>query len=734
MTLVPRLENLNGHGPSGTRDVAVAASLLAAPTVVAVVAILLYAPGPHWFVVAAISVVLMALPTISVSVWHRRRYQALYETLQTAEAGRRAAETDARERERRWLAFSEGATHTIVLYDRSMNVIHANSRALERIGLPAAQVLGRHRADLMPGARGKERYQRCLEVLRTGVPHEFEHDIVHPKLGQRRMRVRIFPVLDGIGVIALDATEQWEAERQLRESRNLLQAVFDTVPHWVFVKGRDARFIMVNRQYSGWFGLEPEEFVGHLYAELNNITDFPRLEESDFMREQIARSDEMDRIVLEEGRLNRHQFHMVDHTGHPMFRLVTKMPLRDEAGDVTGIVGISEDVTEHIHLEAQLRQSQKMEVVGNLAGGMAHDFNNALQIVQGFTELALESAGEPQETTAHLERVLTAVRGASAVIQQLLSFSRRQKLERRRINLNELASDQMEMLQRIIRQDIDLSLELADGPVTVEGDRGLLAQVLMNLCVNARDAMADGGRIAIRLFHLAPDVAFLRRHKWAESTTYAVMEVSDTGTGIPLEAQERIFEPFYTTKDVGKGTGLGLSTVYGIMQQHDGMVTCDSMPGKGSTFTVYLPSVAEHPPKREAVQPMAIRSGGPETILVAEDESALRELVRALLVSNGYRVITAEDGEEAVRLFTARREEIDLVLLDMIMPRMNGRRAYEQMRQLRPETPIVISSGYFGDAETSAFLEKMQHLILRKPYAAETLLRRLREELDRPRA
>lgn len=733
--LVPRLTELDRERPAGTRYIVVAASLLVVPALVSAVLVLQHASTMHWLAVTAISIALMALPASFQYLWHRRRYQALHRTLQAESDRRRGAEADALARERRWLAFSEGATQNIVLYDHEMNVIHANPRALERIGLPREQVLGRNLAELLPEVRiADNRYARYLEVLRTGVPQQIEHDIDHPRLGRRHLRVRIFPVLDGVGMIASDATEQQEIERQLRESRNLLQAVFDTVPHWVFVKDREARFIMVNRRYSEWFGLEPEDFVGHLYAELNSIADSPRLEESDHMREQIALSDDMDRIALQEGRLNRLEFHMLDHAGNPMFRMVTKMPLRDDAGEVVGIVGISEDVTDRHQLEAQLRQSQKMEVVGNLAGGMAHDFNNALQIIQGFTELALESAGERNEIAVNLHRVLEAAKSASAVIQQLLAFSRRQVLERKLINLNKLVSDQMEMLRRIIRQDIELILEVADRPTIVEGDQGLLAQVLVNLCVNARDAMADGGRITIRLSYLEPDAAFLRRHKWAKSTAYVLLQVSDTGTGIPLEAQEHIFEPFYTTKEVGKGTGLGLSTVYGILQQHDGMVTCESTPGKGTTFSLYLPGVADGTPEPDPAAPLAAQYGGPETILVAEDEMALRDYVRSLLASNGYRVITANDGEQAVRLFQARREEIDLVLLDMIMPRMNGRRAYDKMRALRPQTPILISSGFAGDAEAGEFLHQVRHLVLRKPYAADDLLRKVREVLDQSRA
>ena len=711
------------------------ASLIVVLAIATAVMFLPQAPTAPWLAAVSISIALMAVPAVFVCLWQRRRHVALYKALQRELARRRSAEADAQERERRWLAFSEGAMQNILLYDRNMNVIHANPRALERIGLPREQVLGRNLADLVPEVRAENRYERYLEVMRTGVPQQIEHDIDHPTRGRRHMRVRIFPVLDGLGVIASDATEQQGIEQQLRESRNLLQAVFDTVPHWVFVKDRHARFLMVNRQYSEWFGLEPEDFEGHLYSELNTIAETPRLEVSEYMREQIALSDDMDRVALEEGRLNRLEFRMLDHAGNPMFRMVTKMPLRSDAGEVVGIVGISEDVTERVQLEAQLRQSQKMEVVGNLAGGMAHDFNNALQIVQGFTELALESARDEPDIAMNLERVLAAAKSASAVIQQLLAFSRRQVVERKLINLNRLAGDQMETLRRIIRQDIELTLEVADRPTIVEGDQGLLCQVLINLCVNARDAMPDGGRIAIKLSHLEPDAAFLRRHNWATSTSYVVVQVSVTGTGIPRDAQEHIFEPFYTTKEVGKGTGLGLSTVYGILQQHDGMVTCDSEPGAGTTFSLYFPGVAEAVPVRaEKAPPLVLPHGGPETILVAEDEMALRDYVRSLLESNGYRVITANDGEEAVRVFQARQGEIDLVLLDMIMPRVNGRRAYGQMRALQPQVPILISSGFTGDAEASEFLQQLRHMVLRKPYAADDLLRKVREVLDRPRA
>ena len=383
-------------------------------------------------------------------------------------------------------------------------------------------------------------------------------------------------------------------------------------------------------------------------------------------------------------------------------------------------------------LEAQLRQAQKMEAVGQLAGGIAHDFNNLLQVILGHLEIALGQVGIDAQAREGLNEAKDAAGRAAALTRQLLAFSRRQIIQPVDLDLNELIQGLFSMVRRYIGEHIELRFTPGEDLKAIHVDPGQFEQVVMNLCVNARDAMPTGGRLAIETENVILDAEFCRDRLWAVEGCYILLLVSDTGHGMDEETRAQIFEPFFTTKDVGQGTGLGLATVYGIVKQHGGLIHVSSAPGEGTTFRIYIPctehSLKESSPQK-SLEPAA---GGRETILVAEDEDTVRQLVMRMLASAGYTVLEASDGEEAVRLFDEHNGGIDLVLFDVIMPKLGGRDAMDRIRARHPRARFLFSSGYSANAiDTNFVIQNGLHLI-NKPYRKADLLRAVREELDGP--
>jgi PAS domain S-box-containing protein len=423
------------------------------------------------------------------------------------------------------------------------------------------------------------------------------------------------------------------------------------------------------------------------------------------------------------------------------FQCEAKM-VRREDGQPWFIHGVGFDISEIKQAEEALRkseahllQAQKMESIGTLAGGVAHDFNNLLTVILGNTQLALRGLKSDDPLQRRLVEVEKAGNRASALTRQLLAFSRRQHLERKVIQLDETIADVMKMLQRLIGEDIEVYLHPAAKLWTVFADPGQIEQVVMNVAINARDAMPGGGRLLIETHNLTLDDVYCAQHTHTKPGKYVRLMVSDTGCGMDAETRERIFEPFFTTKDVGKGTGLGLAMVYGIVKQHEGSIEVYSEVGQGTVFKIYLPvdekAVAQ---ETEEVQP-ALR-GGVETILVAEDEAALRELALDVLEDLGYTVLLAKDGAEAVEMFITHREKIDLVLLDMVMPRLGGYEAYERMRAVGGDVPLIFMTGYSPEmvqnkyVKQSKAIEDLNAVLIQKPYSVELLGRTIREVLD----
>ena len=401
-----------------------------------------------------------------------------------------------------------------------------------------------------------------------------------------------------------------------------------------------------------------------------------------------------------------------------------------EHGRLVAIEYIARDITSRRLLEEQFLQAQKMEAVGRLAGGVAHDFNNLLTVINGYSALALETLREFDPLHEELQEIYKAGERAASLTRQLLAFSRRQALAPRVLDLNLIVSDMDRMLRRVLGEDIELAATLEPGLGSILADPGQIEQVIMNLAVNARDAMPDGGRLLIETANADLDDTYARQHNAVAPGRYTMLAVSDTGCGMDAETRAHIFEPFFTTKGPGQGTGLGLAVVFGVVQQSGGNIWVYSEPGKGTTFKIYFPSAGN---RAAAVEqgPPARRSAGSETILVVEDEEGVRHLIRTSLERAGYTVLEARDGTDALRLYESRAGAIDLILTDVVMPQMSGKELASRFVATRPDVRFLFMSGYTANAIVQHGVLDPAMAYLAKPFTPATLTAKIRETLDR---
>jgi two-component system cell cycle sensor histidine kinase/response regulator CckA len=425
-------------------------------------------------------------------------------------------------------------------------------------------------------------------------------------------------------------------------------------------------------------------------------------------------------------------------SGQSKVRLETKMEGRTFSWSVHPVLPSNvvhcyvEDITERLSLEAQLRQAQKMESIGQLAAGVAHDFNNMLTIIQGHSSSLLAKPALPPEVVDSVQAVYFAAERAAGLTRQLLMFSRKNVMQPELLDLQKIVGNMSKMLERLLGEIITLEFQPAVENSFVEGDCGMIEQVVMNLSLNARDAMPRGGRLTIGIETVDIDAAYADIHPQAHAGRFVRLRVTDTGTGMDSATMGRIFEPFFTTKDVGKGTGLGLATVYGIVKQHEGWLEVNSEPGKGSTFDVFLPASDKVPAfaEKEAASAAPV-AGGSETILIVEDEPALRSMARDILEECGYRILEASTGKEALTVWNQRANEIDLLLTDMVMPEgISGADLVERLLASRTRLKVVFTSGYTANEINQEMLTRTRASFLAKPYTYAELAKTVRDCLD----
>lgn len=521
----------------------------------------------------------------------------------------------------------------------------------------------------------------------------------------------------GLAVVQ-DVTARKHSEQALYHSEARYRELVENATYGIFRATVPGRFLQVNSALVHMLGYEAKE----------DLVDTPHF---GFYRNP----EDRDRILEEYRQTGRIHGAEVEWRRKDSSLITVRLSGRgvtDEAAGLECLEIIVEDVTERRVLEKQLRQAQKFEAIGQLAGGIAHDFNNVIGAVMGWAELGAEQAPQDSRLAEYFKKIRGQTARAAGLTRQLLAFARKQILEPQNLQINGIVTDVLSLLEKVIGKDVEIDSSLAPGLATLRADPSQIEQVLMNLCLNARDAMPDGGRLIIETRDAEVDDEMCRVLPGLSPGRYVELVVSDNGTGMDAATREHIFEPFFTTKEPGKGTGLGLATVFGIVKQHDGCVAVQSEPGHGTTFRILLPAAkisANAAQSQSKPSEQALR-GGTETILLAEDHEGLREVASTALEACGYHVMIANDGEAAVRMFHEHRHEIALVVLDIVMPRLGGREAASLMRAVRPELPVIFTTGYSADNEALSKVVETGGALLQKPYDPKKLARRVRELLD----
>ena len=551
----------------------------------------------------------------------------------------------------------------------------------------------------------------ALLVIKGGsqIPYEFNAVLLRNTQGD--------PI--GISGVGRDIAECNKANENLRESEERFRQIAESTKEWIWEVDCDGLYTYSSDIVEAMLGYKPEEIVGGKY-----FYDFFPADKREEMKKEALEFFAAKRIFSKYVNSNEHK------NGSTVFLETSGVPILDSSGHLLGFRGINIDITEYRKLEAQLRHSQKMEAVGTLAGGIAHDFNNLLNVIIGYGIMVMETVDADSSAKEDMNEVLMAADKAADLTQRLLVFSRKHIFEVKPVNINELIFGMKKLLGRIIRENIEFNLDLADRPLIVPADAGEIENVLINLAANARDAMPEGGRLTIGARVEEVDEEYAAAHGYGKPGGYALITVADTGQGMNEEIQKKIFEPFFTTKGIGEGTGLGLAISYGIIQQHGGHIKVYSEPGQGTVFKIYLPlSEEESPPDKKTDADVSV-TGGNETVLVAEDDASLRKLTRTVLESFGYSVISAEDGEDAITKFMENRERISLVLLDMIMPKKSGKEVREAIIKVDPRMKVLFVSGYAMDNITYKELAETGFDFIHKPFRPRNLLGKVRELLD----
>ncbi len=521
--------------------------------------------------------------------------------------------------------------------------------------------------------------------------------------------------------IVHDITERKKAIEALRDSEEKYRTALEANPDPVVVYDIEGKVVYFNPAFTRVFGWSLGERLGKKMDLFVAEENWP---ETKMMIERVLAGESFSGI--ESRRYTK--------AGKIIPVSISGAVLRDMDGDPVGSVINLRDISEQKKLESQLQHAQKMEAVGTLAGGIAHDFNNLLQAIQGYTELLLMRKKEGEPGFRELREVIRASKRGAELTKQLLTFSRKVESKKMPLDLNQEVGELRQLLERTLPKMIEVEFNLDPDLRTINADSSQLKQVLMNLAVNAKDAMPEGGKLVVETQNITLDQEFCKKYAEVKPGDYVLLSMSDTGHGMEKETLEHIFDPFYTTKEVGKGTGLGLAIVYGIVKNHEGYVMCYSRPGSGASFTIYLPAsqaATEHLEVVESLESKPLAMGGHETILLVDDEEFIRELGVDVLGQAGYKVLTARNGEQALEVYRREQAQIDLIILDLIMPGMGGRKCLEELLKIGSQTRVLIASGYSPDASTKGALETGAAGFINKPYDTKQLLELVRKILDK---
>lgn len=513
--------------------------------------------------------------------------------------------------------------------------------------------------------------------------------------------------------LELSSQELLQANSEIMAERNKLRSIIDAMDYGLTIQDLEYKIIFQNDVLKDIFGNRLGEKCHIVYEGKEKVCDGCPVE-----------------MAYKDNKAHTSERKIIMPSGEVAFWENTANPIRDAGGKIVSCIEIVRNITERKRLGEQLHQAQKMESVGQLAGGVAHDFNNLLTAIIGYGNLLKTEVSQDNLLLAYVTQILNSAKRAADLTHNLLAFSRKQIINPRPVNVNNIITNMKTFLAKIISEDIDISIFPADQDLTVMADKHQIEQIMMNLVTNARDAMPDGGSLTIRTEYKEVDKEFIEKHGYVGTGAYALISVEDAGQGMNEETKERLFDPFYTTKEVGKGTGLGLSMVYGIIKQHNGYIDVQSELGKGTTFNIYLPLTTLTVEEDKKPKDLPILKGGTETILLAEDETYVRDFIKGILTGYGYKVIAAIDGEDAIKVLHTHKDKIELAILDVIMPKKNGEMVHQEIKKVSPHMKVIFISGYATDILYKKGIIEEGINFISKPMSPDELLIKVREVLD----
>jgi len=643
---------------------------------------------------------------------------------------RKQAEEALRESEERFREMAENVREVFWMFDwKEQKVIYVSPAYEEIWGRATKDLYSRYEEwteSIYPCDREYAR-ESLARIVETGEGAAREYRIFRPDGSVRWISDRSFPIrgeggeVRRIAGIAEDITERTQAIEALRASEEKYRTVLEANPDPVVVYDIDGKVVYFNPAFTTLFGWSLGERLGR---KLDISVPEENWPETQMMIDRVLAGESFSGI--ESRRYSK--------DGKIIPVSISGAILRDVDGNPLGSVINLRDISTQKSLESQLQHAQKMEAIGTLAGGIAHDFNNLLQAIQGYTELLLMRKKEGEHGFRELQEVIRASKRGAELTQQLLTFSRKVESKRKPLDLNLEVGELRDLVERTIPRMIEVEFQLAENLKVINADSAQLKQVLMNLVVNAKDAMPEGGQLLIETRNITLDQEFCKRYAEVTPGEYVLLSISDTGHGMDKDTLEHIFDPFYTTKEVGKGTGLGLAIVYGIVKNHEGYIMCSSRPGAGTYFRIYFPATeleTEAVGTMDSPESKSIGPGRNETVLLVDDEEFIRELGGDVLGQAGYTVLTANDGEQALEVYRQEQNRIDMVILDLIMPGMGGSKCLEELLRMNPHAQILIASGYSPDASTKGTLLSGAAGFINKPYDNKQLLGLVRKILDR---
>ncbi|MDA8085024.1 MAG: PAS domain-containing protein [Nitrospiraceae bacterium] len=616
----------------------------------------------------------------------------------------------------------------VLVIDKEYNIVFVNKVMLDLCQLHEEDVLNRKCYDLAHGC-SSHCPEKCIsdiicphsEIFETGNAISIKHTHRMPDGSDKIFHITASPLRDENGNI-FGVTEILRDITAGRQTEAFLGEILESMGEGLVVIDRNYRIISANKAYCDQAGQPIEDVVGNYCYEVSHGRDRPcHMNGEDCAAEYTFRTGSP---------------HSVMHThyekkGFPHYVELRSYPMLDSRKNVSSVIEIICDVTEKKILGDQLRQAQKMEALGTLTGGIAHDFNNILTAIMGYGNLLQMKIGSEESLRPSIDQILAASEKAANMVQSLLAFSRKQAIKLTLYTVNDIIRGAQELLNKRTKEDVEFRIELTDKDTTVLGDSGQIIQVLMNLVSNASDAMPDGGKLTITTDAVYLDEQFMKLHGYNRPGKYVRLSIADTGTGIDEMIKEKIFDPFFTTKELGKGTGLGLAMSYGIIKQHKGYINVLSEPGRGTTFVIYLPipiALSEKSAAKTEAHELVYR--GTETILVADDNDAVRNIVVTILQEAGFKAIASVDGEDAMDKYLRNKDAIKLLILDIAMPRKNGRVVFEEIKKVTPGMKAILMSGYDSVLSGEGLSTPEGATFISKPFPIIEMLKIVRTVLD----